>query len=205
MLQNPLVILDFEATGLRPELGDRITEVGLVRIEADRITARYQSLMNCGVRIPSSITAYTGITQQMVDDAPAPREVLRQVIDFIGDDAVVAHNAGLDQRLLQRECRNARVAALIEPFICSMRLARRVYPELPGHSLGSLARSLKLARAGAQHRAAADAELTAELMLRITRDIAARHSRLPITTWMLRGLMHTPVADVTTRLERLCA
>jgi hypothetical protein len=42
-------------------------------------------------------------------------------------------------------------------------------------------------------------------MLRITRDIAARHSRLPITTWMLRGLMHTPVADVTTRLERLCA
>jgi DNA polymerase-3 subunit epsilon len=205
MLQNPLVILDFEATGLRPDQGDRITEVGLVRIEADRITGRYQSLVNCGVRIPPSITAYTGITQQMVDDAPPVREVLRQVIDFIGDDAVVAHNAGLDQRLLQRECRHSRVAALIEPFICSLRLARRVYPELPGHSLGSLARSLKLAGAGAQHRAAADAELTAGLMLRITRDIAARHSRLPITTWMLRGLMHTPVADVTTRLERLCA
>lgn len=205
MLQNPLIILDFEATGLRPDQGDRITEVGLVRIEADRITARYQSLVNCGVRIPSSITAYTGITQQMVDAAPPAREVLREALDFIGDAAVVAHNAGLDQRLLQRECRHARVGALIEPFICSMRLARRLYPQLPGHSLGALARSLKLPGVGPLHRAAADAELTAELMLRIAGDIAARHMRLPITTWMLRGLMHTPVAEVNTRLERLCA
>jgi DNA polymerase-3 subunit epsilon len=205
MLQDPLTILDFEATGLRPEQGDRITEVGLVRVEDGRITARFQSLVNCGMRIPPSITAYTGITQQMVDEAPPARDVLRKVLDFVGDTAVVAHNAGLDQRLLQRECRQARVAALIEPFICSLRLARRLYPHLSSHSLGALARALNLPGASTQHRAAADAEVTAELMLRIGQDIAARHAKLPMTTWMLRGLMHTPVAEVTTRLERLCA
>ena len=205
MLQDPLTILDFEATGLRPEQGDRITEVGLVRIEDGRISARFQSLVNCGTRIPPSITAYTGITQQMVDEAPPARDVLRRIVEFIGDTAVVAHNAGLDQRLLQRECRHARVGALIEPFICSMRLARRLYPDLPAHSLGTLARSLNLPCAGVQHRAAADAGVTAELMLRIGRDIAARHAKLPVTTWMLRGLMHTPVAEVATRLERLRA
>ncbi len=49
MIHTPLVILDFESTGLRPERGDRIIEVGLVRIENDRITERHSSLVNCGV------------------------------------------------------------------------------------------------------------------------------------------------------------
>jgi DNA polymerase-3 subunit epsilon len=204
-MHTPLVILDFESTGLRPEQGDRITEVGLVRIEDGQITARYQSLVNCGVRVPASIIAYTGISQQMVDSAPRAQDVMRDVIAFVGDTTLVAHNAGLDQRLLQRECRHARVGMLIEPFICSMRLARRVYPQLQSHSLGVLARALGLNTCGAAHRAAADAELTAELMLRMCRDIAARHKGVTLDSWMLRGLMHTPVAEVTTRLERLCA
>lgn len=55
MLQDSLVVLDFETTGLSPERGDRITEVGLVRIEHGEITDRFQSLVNCGVRVPSFV------------------------------------------------------------------------------------------------------------------------------------------------------
>src|SRR5205085_12619947 len=70
-----------------------ITEVGLVRIENGQITDRFQSLVNCSVRVPASITAYTGISQQMVDAAPGAHDVMRAVVDFIGDSALVAHRS----------------------------------------------------------------------------------------------------------------
>jgi len=205
VLQDSLVVLDFETTGLSPERGDRITEVGLVRIENSCITARYQSLVNCGVRIPDFITAYTGITQRMVDEAPPVENVMREVAAFIDGMPVVAHNAGFDQRFFLRECRGADIAATAQPFICSMRLSRRVYPEMESHSLGVLAHALQLRACGRAHRAGADAETTAELMLRLGRDILGMHSGIQITAPLLRRLMQMPVAQVQTRLMKLCA
>ena len=70
--ERPIVMLDFETTGLSPEMGDRITEVAALRIVGGEITERYVSLVNCGVRIPSFITGLTGITQEMVDALPEP-------------------------------------------------------------------------------------------------------------------------------------
>jgi DNA polymerase III subunit epsilon len=205
MLHEPLIVLDFETTGLRAEDGDRITEVGLVRIEDGAITQRYQSLVNCDTRVPDYITVYTGITQRMVDGAPPVTQVLREVADFIGETPVVAHNAAFDQRFFVRECRRQRIGVVIEPFICSLRLARRVYPEFPSHALGALTRELQLRSCGAAHRAAADAEVTAELMLRMGRDIASMHSGVNLTARALRRLMHLPVKQVPAQLERLCA
>ena len=205
MLQDSLVVLDFETTGLRAERGDRITEVGLVRIENSRITARYQSLVNCQVRVPSFITAYTGITQRMVDEAPPVAQVMREVAAFIGGTPVVAHNAGFDQRFFQVECRRQEIASAVEPFICSLRIARRVYPDMESHALGVLAHALQLRACGRAHRAGADAETTAELMLRLGRDILGMHSGIRITAPLLRRLMLMPVAQVQTRLMKLCA
>jgi DNA polymerase-3 subunit epsilon len=205
MLQDSLVILDFETTGLSPERGDRITEVGLVRIEGGEITDRFQSLVNCGVRVPSFITSYTGISQQMVDDAPPVQHVMRAVVSFVGDTPLVAHSASFDQRFYIRECRQLGIGMVIEPFICSMRLSRRVYPDFRSHALGALAHALQLKHCGAAHRAAADAEMTAELMLRLGRDIGAMHAGLTLTTSLLRRLMNTPIAQVQSDLEKLCA
>jgi DNA polymerase III subunit epsilon len=205
MLHEPLVVLDFETTGLEADAGDRITEVGLVRIADGEITARFQSLVNCERRVPDYITAYTGITQRMVDGAPPLAQVMREIAAFIGETPVVAHNATFDQRFFVRECRRQRIGLVIEPFICSLRLARRVYPHLDNHSLGGLAHSLKLRNCGAAHRAAADAEMTALLMLRMGEDIAAMRSGVNLTARALRGLMHVPVKQVPARLERLCA
>jgi len=205
MLHEPLIVLDLETTGLRAEAGDRITEVGLVHLQGGRITGRYQSLVNCDVRVPDYITAYTGITQRMVDTAPPVAQVMRNVAAFIGDTPVVAHNASFDQRFFLKECQRQNMTLAVEPFICSLRLARRVYPGLDGHSLGVLAHSLQLRSCGISHRAAADAEMTAHLMLRMAQDITASHHGLQLTTPLLRRLMHMPVKQVPARLERLCA
>jgi DNA polymerase-3 subunit epsilon len=205
MLHESLVVLDFETTGLKPHEDDRITEVGLVRIADGRIVDRYQSLANCGVRVPRFITSYTGITQQMVDDAPPVARVMREVSTFIGDTPVVAHCASFDERFFVRECRRLRMSMVIEPFLCSMRLARRVYPHLDSHALGVLARFLNLPATGAAHRAAVDAEMTAALMLQMGQDLAEMRAGIKVTNQLLRRLMRMPVARVQTGLERLCA
>ena len=188
MFTSPLVVLDFETTGLQPEHGDRITEVGMVRIEGGQLVDRFSSLVNCGVQIPRSISVYTGITQQMVDAAPPVNDVLRRMATFTNGAAVVAHNARLDQRFAAAESRRLKIRHSAEPFICSMRLARHTYPELDTHSLASLALMLKLRWSGPAHRAAADAEMTAQLMLRLGVDLAARYPGEELTPRWLRRL-----------------
>lgn len=205
MLHEPLVILDFETTGLRPHEGDRITEVGLVRIDGGRIVERYQSLANCDVQVPRFITSYTGITQEMVDAAPPVRTVMRDIAQFIGNTPVVAHSATFDERFFLIECRRQRMTLPVDSFLCSMRIARRVYPHLDSHALGVLAHALNLPRNGAAHRAAVDAETSAQLMLKMGRDLARLREGVIVTTSLLRRLMRVPVSQVQTGLEKLCA
>jgi DNA polymerase III subunit epsilon len=205
MLHEPLVILDFETTGLRPHEGDRITEVGLVRIDGGRIVERYQSLANCTVRVPLFITSFTGITQEMVDAAPPIRRVMREVARFIGNTPVVAHSASFDERFFLTECRRQRMALPVDSFLCSMRIARRLYPHLDSHALGVLAHALKLPRSGAAHRAAVDAEITAQLMLKMGEDLARLREGVRVTTTLLRRLMRVPVSQVQSGIEKLCA
>lgn len=174
MFPDPLVALDFETTGLAAEGGDRITEVGLVRIEGGKIVERFSSLVNCGISIPRSISAYTGITGAMLERAPAPRLVIPQVLKFIGDCSVVSHNAMFDQVFLQMECRRLDLPCVPRDFLCSMRIARRLYPDVRSPSMADLSRHLGLTPAGRAHRALADAEMTAQLVLRMARDMAAR-------------------------------
>ncbi len=205
MITDALVALDFETTGLQPEQGDRITEVGLVRIEYGRIVDRFTSLVNCGVLIPRHIVAYTGITQQMVETAPPVAVVMHKMAKFIGNATVISHNSVFDHRFFVRECRRQHMDFRVEPFICSMRVARRVYPELRTHSLAELARVLKLRTTGVQHRAAADAEVTAELVMRLGQDLNALYTDALITARKLREVQDTPVAEMPRQLEMLCA
>ncbi|QJE02427.1 3'-5' exonuclease [Massilia forsythiae] len=171
MYQRPIVMLDFETTGLSPEAGDRITEVAALRIAGGRVVERFVSLVNCGVRIPPFIVQYTGITQQMVDGAPPVDEVVPQLLDFIGADPLAAHNASFDEKFLKAEGallgRDCRHSALV----CSLKLARRVYPHQDSYKLGQLTRALGIRFNGRAHRAEADAEVAAELLLHIGRHL----------------------------------
>jgi DNA polymerase-3 subunit epsilon len=67
---NKIVVIDFETTGLSPNLGDRATEVAAVIIDGNQIVGKYQSLMNAGVAIPSFIQQLTGISIAMIRKAP---------------------------------------------------------------------------------------------------------------------------------------
>lgn len=167
-------VIDFETTGISPGCGDRATEVAIVLLEGGRVVDRYQSLMNAGVRIPSFITQLTGITNAMVAGAPDAAQVMREASRFVGDVPLVAHNAAFDRKFWQAELAQAGLAAP-QPFICTLLLSRRLYPQAPNYKLGSLVDYHRLPRTGQAHRALADAEMAAGLLGQIQHDLRTRH------------------------------
>ena len=171
MYERPIVMLDFETTGLSPEAGDRITEVAALRIAGGRVVDRFVSLVNCGVRIPPFIVQYTGITQDMVDNAPPADEIVPRLIDFIGADPLAAHNASFDEKFLKAEGALLGHACRHSALVCSLKLARRVFPGRDSYKLGELTRALGIRFNGRAHRAEADAEVAAELLLHIGRHL----------------------------------
>jgi len=203
MLSDDLIVLDFETTGLSPESGDRITEVAAIRIRKDRIVDQFESLVNCGCRLNSFIIRLTGITQQMVDTAPPPSKVVRELVHFLGGDSVIAHNATFDERFFRSECAHAQVQASAEPFICSMLMARRVFPQLSSYRLAEVAGSLGLSHVGRAHRAAADARLTADLLLKMTGVMRTRSAQLRIDSSLLRRFVQMPASSAMSSLVQV--
>lgn len=178
VFQKPIVMLDFETTGLSPAMGDRITEVAALRIVEGEIVERFVSLVNCEVRIPSFITHLTGISQAMVDSAPPVAEVVPELLRFIGSDALAAHNASFDAKFLLAESARLDVQPRYSALICSLKLSRRVFPGMPSYKLGSLATALRIPFHGTAHRAEADAEVSANLLLHVARRLAQTY-RVP--------------------------
>lgn len=166
----PVIVLDFETTGLSPQYGDRAIEIGAVLIENNIIADRFQSLMNPGFRISHFIESYTGISNDMVAAAPPGAEVMEQFAEFMGHYPLVAHNASFDRKFLDLELgfigktRNSDMA-------CSMLAARRIYPNAPNHKLGTLVRYCGIHTDGTFHRALADAEMTGYLWIAMINEI----------------------------------
>ena len=158
MYQVPTIMLDFETTGLSPAAGARITEVAALRIEDGRIVDRFVTLVNCCVEIPPFITSLTGITQQMVDDAPCVSEAVPRLLEFIGDAPLAAHNASFDEKFLRAEGELLGLMPRHSHLLCSLKLSRRLLPGMPSYGLGKLASRLGIRFSGQAHRAEADAE-----------------------------------------------
>lgn len=175
MLAEPIVMIDFETTGISPDQGDRITEVAALRIHGGEIVDRFVSLINCNVRIPAFITQLTGITQSMVNSAPSVTEVMPALLDFIGGDYLAAHNASFDEKFLIAEAQRLGLNPRHRGMICSVKLARRVLPGKASYSLGPLADNLGLRFKGKAHRAEADAEVAANLLLHIASHLQQTH------------------------------
>ena len=130
--------------------------------------------MNAGVRIPAFITQLTGISNAMVAAAPDAARVMRDASRFVGNAPMVAHNASFDRKFWAGELARLGLPAP-QPFACTMLVSRRLYPQALNHKLGSLVDYHRLPRAGAAHRALADAEMAAELLGRIQQDLRTRH------------------------------
>jgi DNA polymerase-3 subunit epsilon len=195
-----IAVIDFETTGLSPGYGDRATEIAAILVRDGRIVDRYQSLMNAGVSIPAFITGFTGITNAMVRKAPPARQVMAEVADFVGDYPLVAHNASFDSKFWDAELeRIGRVPR--QGFICSMLVARRVLPQAPNHKLGTLVDFAKLPVTGSYHRAQADAEMTAHLVLYLERELMRRFGLGTVSCQLLAKIQKTPA----NRLEHCVA
>jgi DNA polymerase III subunit epsilon len=166
----PIIVLDFETSGLSPHYGDRAIEIGAVLIQDGMIIERFQSLMNPGFRISSFIESFTGITNGMIEAAPPCEEVMERFAEFIGDHPLVAHNASFDRKFLDAELAYIN-RSKTSRMACSMLAARRVYPQAPNHKLGTLVRYCNIYNDGTFHRALADAEMTGRLWIAMMDEI----------------------------------
>lgn len=182
-----VAVIDFETTGLSPDHGDRATEIAAVIVQGGKVVDRYQSLMNAGVRVPPFIEALTGITDAMIRMAPPVANVMREVSDFVGDYPLVAHNAAFDRKFWDAELGRIRRSRRQE-FACSMLVARRVFPQAPSHKLGVLVEFAKLPVAGRYHRALADAEMAASLLVHMEDELRRRYKIGDVSHELLRKI-----------------
>lgn len=131
LFTHPLVFVDIETTGGTP--WDRITEVGLIRVEGDS-REEYVTLLNPNRRIPGMITDLTGITNEMIIDAPEFYEVAEELLDYMDDAIFVAHNVNFDYGFLRREFNHAGYNWSPQRM-CTVRLSRHFYPTQISHRL----------------------------------------------------------------------
>ena len=152
----PFVALDLETTGARAGVS-KITEIGAVRIEGFREVGHFSTLVNPLRPIPPIITQITGITQDMVAEAPRIEAVMPDLLEFLEGAVVVAHNAAFDVGFLNYELQRLNGRKLGEGAIDTLPLARALAPGLPNYRLHTVADALG-APVAACHRALADAQ-----------------------------------------------
>ncbi len=166
------VVFDIETTGLHAKQ-DRMTELGAVLVEDGCIVDTFCSFINPQCPILPHITRITGITSDMVQEAPPEGEVLEQFLAFAKDSVLVAHNGhGFDVRFIQAAAERAGLAFNL-PCIDTLPLGRALYPGLKNYKLDTLAAHLGVPPFG-HHRAQADAEATADMFLRMFSEIEGR-------------------------------
>lgn len=163
------VVVDVETTGGRSGAGDRVTEVAAVVVRDGGITEVFETLVNPERSIPPYISQLTNITWEMVRDKPTFREICPDLLRVMRGHVFVAHNAGFDWRFLTSEVERATGERLDGPTLCTVRLARKLLPQLPRRSLDWVARHYNV-DIGNRHRAGGDAVATAQVLLGLLRD-----------------------------------
>jgi DNA polymerase III epsilon subunit-like protein len=160
---NPLfAVVDFETTGFSPLVGDRIVEIGIVRIGGDGSTVdEYATLINPMRDIGP--THVHGITQEDVAHAPTFVEALGDVLSRLAGVIFVGHNARYERDFLAAELTSAGIFLPAIPSLCTLKLGYRLHPELMNYRLGSCCEAAGLVHGG-PHSAIEDARATAKLL-----------------------------------------
>jgi len=164
-LIGEFVAVDVETTGLQP-LQHRIIEIGAIRFRNGEEVERFESLLDPERRISKFITKLTGISDEMIADAPRFIDIADTVVEFIGDSTILGHNVVFDIGFLNGELKRLGRPHLINPSIDVMGLASRLIPDLRKRSLDKVALALGL-NPRHVHRAGVDAELAAQAGLRL--------------------------------------
>lgn len=157
-------IIDIETTGGNSATS-RITEVAIFLFDGTKIVNEFSSLINPECPIPPYITTLTGISNQMVANAPRFHEVARQIVEITEGATFVAHNVPFDYRFIQSEFKRLGYD-YIRDTLCTVKLARKHIPGYPSYSLGNICANLGISING-RHRAAGDAIATVKLFEKI--------------------------------------
>lgn len=183
LAEVPLVVLDTETTGLRPELGHRVVEVAAVRLENWQKVAEISQLIQPGRSVEADASAVHGIYDKDLQDASPFTQVWPQLLALCEGALLVAHNAAFDAGFLGMELYIAGIhtppyetpATLDNPWLCTLQLARRHF--YFGHNnLGHIARQLGV-RVGRAHRALTDVYTTAEVLKRMAHELGQQRLR----------------------------
>jgi DNA polymerase III subunit epsilon len=179
-----LVFVDLETTGGSPA-HDRVTEVGIVRVQNGECVEEWSSLVNPECAIDPYIQSFNGISSEMVADAPRFTEIAAAVFEKLRGAVFIAHNARFDYAFLRSEFRKAGVDYSAEA-LCTVKLSRRLFPGHARHNLDAVMQRHGLC-CEARHRALGDARVLRDLWLKLQREIpadalaaAAAQSRLSV-------------------------
>jgi DNA polymerase III epsilon subunit family exonuclease len=168
------VVVDVEATGAKTP-PNRLIELGAYRIRGGRIVDKFLSLVNPEIPIPRFVASLTGISNDMVKSAPVFATVAPQWLDFVSDSVLVAHNAPFDTSFLNHEISRVYPGhRMINPHLCTVRLARRAFPDLSNHRLDTIASHFSIPIVS-RHRAGSDALATAEIFLLLLTELGETH------------------------------
>ncbi|HMI62406.1 MAG TPA: exonuclease domain-containing protein [Puia sp.] len=172
-------IVDIETTG-GYAANNAITEVAIVLHDGNRELKRYETLVRPGMSIPRYVQALTGISDEMVADAPYFEEIALFIYEWLKDAVFVAHNVNFDYSFIKSQLK-ACGFELDCKKLCTVRLSRKTFPGAPSYSLGRICQHLGITIPN-RHRAGGDADATVKLFESILRAGGLEHIRV-----MLKG------------------
>ncbi len=191
-------IIDVETTGGTARW-ERITEIAIVLHDGEKVVDTFSTLLNPERSIPWNITLITGITDAMVADAPRFYEVAKQIVQMTEDCIFVAHNVSFDYSFVREEFSRLGYE-FSRKQLCTVRLARKVFPGLPSYSLSNLKKHFNI-HAEKSHRALDDTLATTRLFELI---LSAQESGGKLKALVNQGVKETKLPQNIT-LERLHA
>jgi DNA polymerase-3 subunit epsilon len=170
MIAQRLAFVDVETTGTNAN-ANRVTEIGIVRVENGSLVEEWSSLVNPEQSIPPAIERLTGITTDMVESAPTFARLGEEILERLRGHLFVAHNARFDYGFLKNEFRRAGMA-FQEKVLCTVKLSRALYPQHRRHNLDAIMQRHGLG-CNERHRALADARVLWDFVQQIYRDVPA--------------------------------
>ena len=159
-------VVDVETTGMTPAKGGRVIEVAVARRSPAGVTVALDTLVKPETPVPAGITGITGITAEMLRVAPAFASIADRVLDSVRDAVFVAHNVRYDWGFLSAELDRTRAVRLTGPRLCTVRLTRKLVPELDYRNLDAVLYHFGISTP-VRHRAGPDAVATAAVLQRL--------------------------------------
>ncbi|WP_206047001.1 PolC-type DNA polymerase III, partial [Noviherbaspirillum denitrificans] len=170
---SKLVFIDLEATGPDP-VANRVMEIGIVEVSADGIE-RWSALVNPQEPIPPFVSKLTGITEDMVKDAPTFAGIQDELLRHLEGGLFIAHNARFDYGFLRNEFKRLGKSFRCE-VLCTLKLSRKLFPDVVSHGLDALVERHGLST-DARHRALGDAEVLWQYWQLLEKTVAGERLR----------------------------